>query len=242
MSGLAWLTARPIAHRGLHDAPNGVVENTASAVSAAVAAGYGIEVDLQLSRDGEAMVHHDDTLGRLVEGTEPLRDLPAAELKARRFLSTADRMLTLGDLLELVGGRVPLLIELKSRFAGDTRLAARTAAVLAGTDAPVAVMSFDPDLLVALRAAAPTIVRGLVGERRFTGTRPIDRRLGFLTASLRADPAFLAWRLHDLETWPPRLARLTGRPLLSWTIRSPAQWREALDRGADQVIFEGFRA
>ena len=82
MPGLDWLTARPIAHRGLHDAAAGVIENTASAFAAAIAGGYGIECDLQISADGEAMVHHDDALGRLTEGSGRLADMTAAELKA----------------------------------------------------------------------------------------------------------------------------------------------------------------
>src|SRR6516165_5123027 len=104
-----WLTARPIAHRGLHDAAHGIIENTPSAVAAAVADNYGIEVDLQLSRDGEAMVHHDDALGRLTEGSAPLVALSAAELKRVAFRATADRMMTLGDLCDLVAARVTLV-------------------------------------------------------------------------------------------------------------------------------------
>lgn len=241
MSPLAWLTARPIAHRGLHDAARGIVENTPSAIVAAVAAGYGVEVDLQPSLDGEAMVHHDHVLGRLVEGQEALRDLTAADLKTRRFHHTTDRMLTLGELLALVDGRVPLLIELKSRFDGNTIVAQRAAAVLAGTAAPVAVMSFDPALIIALRQAAPEIVCGLVGERRFTRVSPVGRRATMLLEVIQANPQFLAWRLQDLATPLPRFARAFGYPLLTWTVRSPAERAAALSR-ADQVIFEGFRA
>ena len=142
---LAWLTARPIAHRGLHDAAAGTVENTAGAFAAAVAANYGIECDLQVSADGEAMVHHDDALGRLTEGSGRLAEMSAAALKAVRFKASGDRMLTLSELCELIAGRVTLLLELKSRFDGDRRLAQRAAAVLRDYAGPVAAMSFDPD-------------------------------------------------------------------------------------------------
>ena len=98
MPGPAWLTARPFAHRGLHDASAGVIENTASAFFEALAADYGIECDLQISADGEAMVHHDDALGRLTEGGARLADLAAAEIKTVRFKATTDRILTLGEL------------------------------------------------------------------------------------------------------------------------------------------------
>ena len=101
-SATDWLTARPIAHRGLHDALRGIIENTPSAVAAAVAGRYGIEVDLQITHDDEAMVHHDDALGRLTEGSGRLAAMSVAELKRVAFRATADRMRTLGDLCESV--------------------------------------------------------------------------------------------------------------------------------------------
>ncbi len=110
MPGLDWLIARPIAHRGLHDAANGVIENTPSAFAAAIAGGYGIECDLQISADGEAMVHHDEALGRLTDGSGRLDAMTAADLKRVPFKATADRMITLGELCDLVGG---------PRHAGD---------------------------------------------------------------------------------------------------------------------------
>src|SRR3954466_5233763 len=117
-----WLTARPIAHRGLHDITAGVIENTASAFNAAIARGYGIECDIQLSADGEAMVHHDDALGRLTEGSGALLGKTSAELKQVAFRDTSERMMTLGELCTLVAGRVPLLVEVKSHFDRDRRL------------------------------------------------------------------------------------------------------------------------
>ena len=122
-----WLTARPVAHRGLHDRAHGIVENMPGAVQAAIDGNFAIEVDMQLSADGEAMVHHDDELGRLTEGSGALRDMTAAELRAIRFKDTAERMMSLGDLCALVGGRAPLLIEVKSHFDGDRKLVARMA-------------------------------------------------------------------------------------------------------------------
>ena len=104
---LDWLTAKPIAHRGLHDTARGLIENTAGAVRAAVDAGYGIEVDLQISADGEAMVHHDAELGRLTEGRDRLDQLSAAALKRIAFRDSDEHMMTLGELCELVDGRVP---------------------------------------------------------------------------------------------------------------------------------------
>ncbi len=131
---LARLADRPGPSRiaGCMTPRRGIIENTAGAVRAAIAAIYGVEVDVQISADGEAMVHHDDVLGRLTEGEGRLDRLSAAELKRVPFRGSSERMMTLGELCDLVGGRVTMLIELKSRFDGDTRLPERVAAVLAG--------------------------------------------------------------------------------------------------------------
>ena len=150
-----WLTARPVAHRGLHDAARGIIENMPGAVQAAIAGNFAIEVDIQLTADGEAMVHHDDALGRLTEGSGALLGKTAAELKAVNFKNTPERMMTLGDLCTLVAGRVPLVIEVKSHFDGDRKLVARMAEVLAAYSGPAVGMSFDPDQVLALRELMP---------------------------------------------------------------------------------------
>ena len=238
-----WLTARPVAHRGLHDAAAGVVENTASAFSAAIASRYAIECDLQISADGEAMVHHDAALGRLTDGVGRLDTLTAAQLRKVAFHATADGILTLGELCDLVAGRATLLIELKSRFDGDTRLARRAATALSGYQGAAAVMSFDPDPIAALRALAPKLCRGLVAQRRNRSdgdTRSMPA-LRYVSRVLAARPAFLAYRVDDLEDPLPRAARrLLGLPLLTWTVRTLADQARA-DRFADQIIFEGLR-
>jgi glycerophosphoryl diester phosphodiesterase len=244
---VARLAARPVAHRGLHDAARGVIENMPGAVAAAIAGNYGVEVDLQISADGEAMVHHDDRLGRLAPGNAALADLTAAALKAVAFHATAERMMTLGDLCELVAGRVPMMIELKSRFDGDLRVAARAAAVLAAYRGPVGVASFDPALVRALRRIAPELARGIIAERRYDhpewrglgGLRRLE--LAFLLHGMASRPDFIAYRVRDLTAVAPRAARhMFGLPLLTWTVRSDAD-RAVAARFADQIIFEGFR-
>ncbi|HWL03377.1 MAG TPA: glycerophosphodiester phosphodiesterase family protein [Xanthobacteraceae bacterium] len=233
-----WLTARPIAHRGLHDRSRGIIENTPGAITAAVAGGYGIEVDVQLSADGEAMVHHDEALGRLTEGDAPLATLGAAALKQVPFRETADRMITLGELCDLVAGRATLVVEIKSLWDGDERLARRTATVLSGYRGPVAAMSFDPRLVAAVRRHAPGLRRGLVAERGVED-RP-GSALRYLQNLLAAGPQFLAYSVQDLGdavTFTTR--RLLRRPVLTWTVRTPED-RLRAGRLADQMIFEGF--
>lgn len=247
MGNLHWLTARPIAHRGLHGLATGLIENTASAFLAAIAGGYGIETDLQISSDGEAMVHHDDALGRLTEGDGRLADMSAAALKAVRFKTGGDRILTLHELCELVAGRAPLVIELKSRFDGDLRLAKRAAEVLANYKGEAAVMSFDPAPIVMTRALAPKLVRGIVAERHYRDhewdAMPASTKfkLAFLLHAPRTRPHFVAYSVKDLPSPAPWVAQhLFGRPLLTWTVRSDGDRKNAA-RYADQMIFEGFR-
>jgi glycerophosphoryl diester phosphodiesterase len=247
MSGPDWLTARPVAHRGLHAAAAGVIENTPSAFAAAIAANYAIECDLQLSADGEAMVHHDDALGRLTDGAGRLEDMTAADLKRVPYKNTTDRMITVGELCDLTGGRVALVIELKSRFDGDIRLAARAAQVLSGYAGPAALMSFDPAPIAALRAIAPKIPRGIVAESRYSHrewshlSARTKRALAYFYHALRTRPQFIAYSVKDLPASVPWAARtLFGLPLLTWTVRT-SEDRTRAARYADQMIFEGFR-
>jgi glycerophosphoryl diester phosphodiesterase len=246
MAKLDWLTARPIAHRGLHDISSAAIENTAAAFSAAIASGYGIESDLQISADSEAMVHHDDALGRLTEGSGRLADMSAAQIKAVHFKGSTGRILTLAELCDLVAGRAALLLELKSRFDGDTRLARRAIDVLANYRGPVALMSFDPGLIEFVRHNASGLPRGIVAERHYSHPewaglpRSEKRNLSWLLHAPRSRPQFLAYSVKDLPAMPPLVARMMGLPLLTWTVRS-ADDRRAAARWADQIIFEGWR-
>ena len=224
-----------------------MIENTAGAVRAAIAAGYGIEVDVQISADGEAMVHHDDVLGRLTEGEGRLDSFTAAELKRIPFRDSTERMMTLGELCDLVGGRVTMLIELKSRFDGDARLPARVAYILRGYSGPAAPMSFDPDQLSLLRQKAPRLVRGIIAAKYrphpYWDLMPLWMRhgMGYLLTALSAQPQFVAYAVADLPAVAPLFARrVLGLPLLTWAVRTEAEQRRAA-RWADQMIFEGFR-
>jgi glycerophosphoryl diester phosphodiesterase len=242
MADLDWLIARPVAHRGLHDQKT-VIENTPSAFAAAIAGHYGIECDLQISADGEAMVYHDDALDRLTEGHGRLDATTTAELKRVAFKATGDRMITLGELCDLVAGRATLVIELKSRFDGDRRLVSRAASVLSGYRGPAAVMSFDPAQIADLRATAPQLPRGMVAETHGWGevAAAPKRAIMYFAQMVSARPQFIAYALRDLPALWPAVARSVLRlPLLAWPVRSADDQRKAA-RYADQMIFEGFR-
>ena len=241
-----WLTARPVAHRGLHDAARGIIENMPAAAEGAISGNFAIECDIQLTSDGEAMVHHDDELGRLTECGGALLTKTAAELKQVRFKATSERMMTLTDLCDLVAGRVPLVIEVKSHFDGDRKLVKRMAEVLLSYKGPAVGMSFDPDQVVALRELLPSRSRGIVAEHDYTeedwpDASPAQRRgMTHLRHFFRTQPDFVAYWVNELPSAAPWLARNLFRcPLLAWTVRTPEQ-RARAARCADQMIFEGF--
>ena len=192
------------------------------------------------------MVHHDDALGRLTDGSGPLLALNANELKRIPFRATTDCMMTLGELCDLVAARVTLVLEVKSRFDGDERLLTRITQVLAAYKGPVAAMSFDPYVVAALRRTAPGLRRGIVAERRFDHAEWQAmsgwhrRGMAHLLHAPATRPDFVAYRVDDLPAPATRLARLFDTLVLTWTVRNDAQ-RECAARWADQMIFEGFR-
>jgi glycerophosphoryl diester phosphodiesterase len=215
-------------------------------VQAAIADNFAIEVDIQLTVDGEAMVHHDDALGRLNEGSGALLQKTAAELKAVKFKDTGEHMMSLGDLCTLVAGRVPLVIEVKSHFDGDRKLVRRMAEVLSSYSGPVVGMSFDPDQVLALRDLAPNLPRGIVAQRDYDDdywkklTKEQRDSMLYLRHGFRTEPHFVAYWVDQLPAPAPWIARnIFGCPLLTWTVRTKEQ-RERATRCADQMIFEGF--
>jgi glycerophosphoryl diester phosphodiesterase len=246
MNAPDWLMARPIAHRGLHDRAKGIAENTLSAAEAAIARGFAIECDVQDTADGEAVVFHDETLDRLTAGKGPVRHRAAAELAKLAVATTQDRVPTLQEFLARVGGRVPLIIEIKSRFDGDLALTRRTVEVVARHDGPVALISFDPAVLGALRALAPRMPRGIVAQSRYDHAEwhTISAEARHAMANLlhfpETQPDFLSWRVGDLPAAAPFLCRHLARiPVMTWTVRTGEDRRRAAAH-ADQMVFEGF--
>ncbi|WP_406853844.1 glycerophosphodiester phosphodiesterase family protein [Alsobacter sp. KACC 23698] len=247
MSAPAWLIARPIAHRGLHDRARGVVENTASAARAAIEKGFAIECDVQLTRDLDAVVFHDYALERLtVDGAGRVADRTAAEMAALSLKHTADRVQTLAEFLAVLGGRTPLVLEIKSAFEGDMRLTRRVVDVLKDYDGPVAIKSFDPDIVALLRELAPDRPRGIVAENDYEHgeyarlSAETKRAMSNLLHYERSRPDFLSWQVKDLQSAAPYLCRkAVGLPVMTWTVRTPEQLAQAR-AGADQIVFEGF--
>lgn len=241
---------RPIAHRALHDAAQGRPENSRAALRAAIAGGYGIEIDVQPSADGVPMVFHDEDLDRLTDATGPVNARSAAALGQIRLRGSDEGIPTLAEVLEIVGGRVPLLIEIKDQDGqmgdGIGPLEAATARVLAGYAGPVAVMSFNPHSVAAMARLAPEIPRGLTTSAwdpaDWAPVAPeVCDRLRDIPDYDRTGASFISHEATDLDR--PRVAELAraGAAILCWTIRSPRAEAEAR-RIAQNVTFEGYPA
>jgi glycerophosphoryl diester phosphodiesterase len=233
---LRWLTARPIAHRGFHDLARGRPENSLAAFAAAVEAHYGIECDLHLAADSIPVVFHDDDLQRLCGRGGCIRDLTAAELGDLRLGNSPEWVPTLDELLALVEGRVPLLLELKHISGRDTGLAWEVVERLKRYPGPAALMSFDSALIADIRAADPSLPRGLTAAGDWRAA-PLH-----LHTALRLGVDFISYRIDDLPTPMPYFARrFLGLPLICWTVRTPKQLKKAR-AFTDQITFEGFAA
>ena len=239
---------RPIAHRGLHDVARGVIENTLPAFAAAIEAGHGIECDLQPSTGGLPVVFHDETIDRLMTGGGPVTELSQSDLARLAFKGDRGaRIPTFIELLQMVGGRAPILVEIKSDWSQlDERFLREIARLASGYAGPIALMSFDPAVMAAMRALVPAVPRGIVsGSYRGVGwwSDVLDERrrhdLGHLLESGPAAPDFYAYHVADLPTPVTRFAReVLNLPLFTWTVRSATDWSTAR-RWADAAIFEG---
>ncbi len=238
----------PLAHRGLHDRARGVIENSRAAAVAAIEAGYGIEFDIQRAACGEAMVFHDEALPRLTGAPGLVGDYTAEALGRILLNGTEEPVPTLPELLRLVAGRAPLLIEIKDQtgvLGPDVGpLETRVADCLATYEGPVAVMSFNPHSMAAMAEVAPDLPRGLTSgafpqdEWRLPDYRRAE--LANLSDAERIGAAFISHDCRDLDN--PAVARLkaAGLPILTWTIRSPES-EAAARKVADNVTFEFYR-
>lgn len=238
----------PLAHRGLHDRARGVVENSRAAALAAVEAGYGIEIDIQRASCGEAMVFHDEALPRLTGAPGLVGDYTAGALGRILLNGTEEPVPTLPEILRLVAGRAPLLIEIKDQtgvLGPDVGpLEARVAECLADYEGPVAVMSFNPHSMAAMAGYAPDIPRGLTSgafsrdEWRLPDYRCAE--LARLSDAERIGASFISHDCRDLDN--PAVARLkaAGLSVLAWTIRS-AEAEATARKLADNITFEYYR-
>ena len=237
----------PLAHRGLHDRSAGRIENAMASFLAAAEAGYGIELDLQLSSDGQAMAFHDYGLDRLTHETGLVRDRTAKELSTITLKDTQDKIPTFAEVLDAVEGRVPLLIEVKDQDGAYGtavgELEAAAARDLKGYLGECAVMSFNPHSVAVMQTLMPEIPRGLTTDD-FSDVENVlatdaFSRLRRIEDFERVGASFISHDKADLY-WP-RVSELkaAGARVLCWTVRSPAEEAAALSV-AENITFEGY--
>jgi glycerophosphoryl diester phosphodiesterase len=245
--GEAWerLFAPPIAHRGLWS-PNGYPENSLGAFQAACAAGYNIELDVQLTADGEAVVFHDATLNRMTGAPGRISDHTAADLGAMRLDGADETVPTLADALTLVGHKAMVHIEIKAPYGEVGPLERRVHEVLIDHNGPTCVIGFNPYSHAWFADHHPKILRGLDSYSYVGGdARHLAPELRKEFAQLRhvaiARPHFLALGLDMLPSAKADSLRKGGMPIIAWTVRSPGEW-DAVKIHCDNLIFEGFAA
>jgi len=230
---IAFLRGTRFAHRGLHGSDR--VENSRAAFAAAVEAGDGIECDVQMSADGTAFVFHDATLKRLTEAEGQINRTAAGTIGRILLKGTSETIPSLEEVLSLVSGRAPMLIEVKAPEAQVARLCLAVRRALEGYRGPVAVMSFNPEVGHWLRRTRRAITRGLVVTEE--GKRNLKGRLERHLALWRARPDFLAYDVRDLPSRFAAAQRARGLPVLTWTVRGAAAEQEAAEH-ADAPIYE----
>ncbi|MEO1702056.1 MAG: glycerophosphodiester phosphodiesterase family protein [Pseudomonadota bacterium] len=231
---LATLIKKPIAHRGLHDGNKTVFENTRSAFQAAIDGGYGIELDVQISSDGHAIVFHDDTLDRLTARTGPVRLQSSQTLGQTEVGVGPDTAETLERIFALIDGKVPIVVELKDNGERNADLAKNVATCLANYAGPVAVMSFSHNLIGALRQQKVTCPIGLTAEG--IGVLSLDQH----RIALDMGVDFVSYHVHGLPNAFVRDVRAMGKPVITWTVRNREDAEHSYAH-ADQITFEGFR-
>lgn len=233
MTKLAWLTERPVAHRGYHDMNKEVWENTLSAFGRAIEADFAIECDLHYASDAVPVVFHDDDLQRVCNLPAQLRDRTSAELGLLSVGGTKDKIPTLKQLLRLCDGKVPLVLELKGREGDDEGFAESVIEVLEGYKGHVALMSFDHWLLKDLKELEAPYPIGLTAD----GNEPETFFKHDEAMQLGLD--FISYFYGHLPNPFITAQRQRGIPVISWTVRDEAA-RKHTFANADQMTFEGF--
>ncbi len=234
------------AHRGLHgtlDYGEYAAENSLSAFARAAERGFGIELDVRLTKDGEAVVFHDNTLDRVTSGTGRVRDFTLEELKKLSLEGTDDTIPTFREVLQLVDGRVPILVELKSDGT-EASVAIAAAEILNEYKGDFIVESFNPIVLGEIKKRMPSVLRGFLSDKLTDNekTRTLTHRaVQRFLLNFIARPSFIAMRNTRINMQPlPIIRKLFGTPCIAWTVRSEAEEREAYESGFSGVIFENY--
>jgi len=228
---------RLVAHRGLHDNANGVPENSMTAFQRAIDRGHAIELDVRLTADDQLVVFHDNTLNRMTGVPGDVDRWVLADLKKLRLLGTEEAIPTVEEMLELVNGQVPLLIEIKNAKSENVgRLEPRLMALLENYPGFFILESFNPEVLVWLRRNAPQYIRGQLGEYTKEDKR-MDNYSRYLLFNPMTKPDFIAFDIHSIDYKLRLSCKKHGVPLIGWTIRTQDDLKRARQL-CDGIIYE----
>ena len=229
------------AHRGLHNTER--AENSMSAFKAAVEGGYGIELDIRLSKDGQLVIFHDDTLERVCGRDGKVIDFTAEELATFELCGTDDGIPLFSDLLKLVDGKVPLLVEIKED-PGVNAVSLAACEMLKGYNGDFIIESFNPLSLRTVKKNYPEVSRGILSHRYYEYEqfrKPLYFALQSLLLNFLCRPAFIAYDHKHAKSFALRSVRKLFRvPTLAWTVRSAEEEKIARENGFDGIIFENY--
>jgi glycerophosphoryl diester phosphodiesterase len=235
----AWLVARPFAHRGLHDEAR--PENSLSAIEAAIQHGFPVEIDVQVSADGRAVVFHDWNLLRLTGFNAFVKKMSSSEIAELRLVGGSERVPLLEDVLDLIRGRQAVIIEIKNRKR-PCALEQAVLGLLRNYQGDVAIHSFNPFSLGWFRRNLPRLCRGQISCSFDTDDMAGWKKIILAHYGMNwiSRPHFISHHWKQLPAVVPALLhRIVRIPLLTWTVRSAGEQAGAL-RHADNVFFEGY--
>ncbi|MCI5838627.1 MAG: glycerophosphodiester phosphodiesterase [Christensenellaceae bacterium] len=226
----SWLINRPIAHRGLHNDIYG--ENSISAYRNAIDNGYPIEMDVQLTKDGEVVCFHDDNAKRVCGVDANIRDMTLKEVRALKICGTSDGIMTFNEFLKFVDGRVPVLVEIKQQHVKNSGIEAKTVMLLDGYKGEFAIQSFDPRIMRNIRLLRPQFLRGQLGGGVRKGDLPFVQYLAVrkLLLNFLSKPDFIN---YCIEEFPIK----TKLPVMRWTINTEEKKARAMAAGHN-IVFE----
>lgn len=226
------------AHRGLHG--DGAAENSMTAFRRAIEAGYGIELDIRLSKDGKLVVYHDATLERVSGINEKVENKTLEELKEIKLLDTEDTVAAFGDVLNLVSGKVPLLVEIKEEH-GSTAVTEAAIKVLSDYEGDFIVESFNPFSLALIRKRMPDALRGILSDNFLKNKKhrsPTFFIVQYMLTNFLVRPDFVAFEKNGYKNPSFRICRALGALSFAWTTTSEDEENAALAHGFDGLIFE----
>jgi len=233
---------KTFAHRGYFDNENGVPENSLAAFSAAIGKGFGIELDVALSKDGVPMVFHDADLERMCGVKGKIWEYTRRELQQMKLLDTDYTMPTLQQALDLIYGTVPVIVEHKMDLV-DTAVCEEANRILQDYTGDYCVKSFDPRVLLWYKQNAPQVIRGQLAEEfwhseKYNG-KPLYLALTYLLEDVATRPDFISYRFSDRDNISLKLCRLMGAETACWTLRSPQDYEQVAGE-FDMYIFDSF--